>query len=70
MKSLMGRPKTIIAGDNLVSGSGVFLYLRITHCTTSTSRAPPGPVLFVRILFMSLDTCFGSAVAVWKSNRG
>ena len=54
MKSLMGLPKTIIAGDNLVAGSGVFLYWRIARCTASTSSPPLGPVLLVRIRFMIL----------------
>ena len=56
MKSLMGLPKTIIAGDNVVAGSGVFLYWRIAHCTASrsTSSPPLGPVLLVRIRFMIL----------------
>ena len=54
MKSLMGHPNTIVAWDNLVAGSGVFLYWRIADYTVSTSRAPPGPVLLVRILIMVL----------------
>ena len=54
MKSLMGLPKTIIAGDNLVAGSGIFLYWRIARCTASMSSPPLGPVLLVRIRFMIL----------------
>ena len=53
MKSL-GLPKTIIAGDNLVARSGVFLYWRIACCTASTSSPPLGPVLLVRLRFMIL----------------
>ena len=54
MKSLMGHPKTVIAGSNLVVGSGVFLVWRIACCMASISRSPPGPVLFEGILFMVL----------------
>ena len=46
----MGRPKTHIAGDTLVSLSGQFLYCRIARWNESTSRSPLGPVLSVIIL--------------------
>ena len=43
----MGRPKTRIAGDNLVFLSGQFLYCRIARWNGSKSRSPLGAVLSV-----------------------
>ena len=45
MKSLIGLPNTHMAGDSLVSGSGVFLYCRIALWRALVSSPPPGNVL-------------------------
>lgn len=40
MRSLVGLPNTLWAGDCLVKGSGVFLYERIAFWKESLSRSP------------------------------
>ena len=60
IRSLMGRPKTHIAEDNLVSLSGQFLYCRIARWNGSTSRSPLGAVLTVIMrltVFILRDSC-------------
>ena len=52
MKSRMGRPKTHIAGDSFVSGSGVLRYWSIALYTASVSSSPFGPVLSVMSRFI------------------
>ena len=54
MRSLMGLPKTHIAGESLVLGSGVFLYWRIAFWKASMLSGPLRPTLPV----MSLLTVF------------
>ena len=54
MKSRIGCPKSICAGDNFVSGSGVFLYWSTAIAKLSLSRVPFGPVLPVINLFIVL----------------
>ncbi len=52
MKSRIGWPKTHIAGEILVTGSGVFLYCRMARWTASVSRSPFSPVLSVMRRFI------------------
>ena len=52
MKSRIGRPKTHIAGESFVSGSGVLRYCSIAICTASVSSSPFGPVLSVMSRFI------------------
>ena len=52
MKSRVGRPKTHIAGEIFVSGSGVLRYCSIAICTASVSSSPFGPVLSVMSRFI------------------
>ena len=53
--SFIGRPKTHMAGDSPVSGSGVFLYVRMARRNESVSREPFGPV-FDRIIRLTVFT--------------
>ncbi len=46
-KSLIGRPKTHCAGDNLVVGSSVLRYCSIARWKELVSSDPPRPVLSV-----------------------
>ena len=54
MKSLIGRPKTDMAGDSLVSGSGVLRYCNIATLKASVSSSPVGDVLEVMSRFTVL----------------
>ena len=54
MKSRIMRPNTHIAGDILVSGSGVLRYCKTARCTASVSRSPFAPVLSVIKRFIVL----------------
>ena len=54
MKSLIGRPKTHIAGDSFVSLSGVLRYCSIARWNASVLSSPFGPVLLVMSLFTVL----------------
>ena len=54
MKSFIALPKIHMAGDSLVSGSGVFLYCSIARWKASTSSSPLAPVLLVMSLFTVL----------------
>ena len=45
MRSLVGLPKTHIAGESLVDWSGVFLYCRMACWNESVLRAPSFPML-------------------------
>lgn len=45
MKSLVGLPKTLWAGDCLVKGSGVLRYCSIAFSNLSMSRSPVGLAL-------------------------
>ena len=64
MKSRIMRPKTHIAGDILVSGSGVLRYCKIARCTASVSRSPFPPVLSVINRFIVL-TAISARQLLW-----
>ena len=51
MKSLIGRPNRHMAGETLVSGSGVLRYCNIAILNASVFRVPRGEVLDVIIRF-------------------
>ena len=53
--SFMGRPSTHIASERRVSGSGVFLYVRIARVKESVFSVPHGPV-FERIILLTVFT--------------
>lgn len=54
MKSLIGRPKTDMAGDSLVTGFGVLRYCNIATLKASVSSSPVGDVLEVMSRFAVL----------------
>ena len=54
MKSLIGLPNMHIAGDSLVSLSGVLRYCSMARWKESVSISPVGPVLLVMSLFTVL----------------
>ncbi len=68
MKSLIGRPNTHIAGDNFVSGSGVFRYWRIARWTPICIEFPIGTSVVGYEAFDGLHTDFSSAIAMRECN--
>ena len=54
MQSLIGRPKTHIAGESFVSGSGVLRCCKIARWNLSVFRSPLGLVLDAMSLFAVL----------------
>ena len=52
MRSHVGLPKMHVAGDTLVSWSGVFLYWRMARWYVSTLMSPWDPTLLVTTLLM------------------
>ena len=67
IKSLMGLPKTHIAGESLVSASGVLRYCSIARCKASVLSSPFEPVLLVISLFTVFNPT--SAIAMGKGHR-
>ena len=59
IKSLMGLPKTHMAGDNPVSLSGVFRYCSMARWNLSVFRVPPGPV-FSMIILLTVFTAISA----------
>lgn len=68
MRSLTGLPKTHMAGDSFVVGSGVFLYCRTARWNASELRSPLA-VTLPEQPFDCLHSHLCPAVAVWECDR-
>ena len=72
MKSLIGLPKTHIAGESYVAGSGVLRYCSIATRNASVLRSPLGEVLDVirRLTVLTpisaLQLEWGNATEDWR----
>ena len=68
MKSLMGLPKAIIAGDNLMAGSGVFLSIGGLLIAQHLHRVHHWGSVVGEDSFHDLDTYFSPTVAEWEGD--